>query len=325
MDRRTFHKALGGFALGAAAPLAFAQDYPVRPIRLVVGYPPGGANDIIARLMAQHLSEELGQQVVVDNRAGANGVIGSDAVAKAAPDGYTLLAAGMTPMVLNRLTYKKLPYNAASDFVGISEVASSPMLFAVRPDLKLRSLDDLVKLARDKPGKINFATVGSGGSTRVVFELLKQSTGVDLRYVPYKGAGAAITDILGGIADGMAVDFAALYPFVKEGKLTALAITSDTRSPLLPDVRTVAEQGHPELTCGNWYALSAPAKTPQPIVDKLHAAVAKMVQSPEMKKQLLAQGCEPKASASPQAFNQFAAAELARWGKVIKTAGIEAE
>lgn len=325
VTRRSLSKGLAGLAVAAAAPFALAEEFPSKPIRLIVGYPPGGANDIMARQVSVRLAQVLGVSVVVENRAGANGVLGTEYVAKSAPDGYTLLMGGLTPIVLNRLTYQKLPYNPATDLVGISTVASSPVLFAVRNSLPVHSLTELVQLAKSKPGTLNFATVGSGGSTRVVLELLKLAAGVDIKYVPYKGAAPAITDILGGSVDGMGVDLPALYPFIKDGRLRPLGITSEKRHPLLPEVRTAAEQGLPELTCGNWYAVIAPARTPRAVVDKLHAAIAKIVAMPDMRQQMIAGGVEPMASASPAAFNKFEQSELARWAKVIKAAGIEAE
>ena len=324
-NRRSAMLALGGLTLGAASPFARAQAYPSRPIKLVVGYPPGGANDLLARQIAPRLAEAIGGSVVVENRAGANGVIGAEAVAKAAPDGYTLLAAGLTPLVLNRLTYPKLPYNPVADFVGISTIASSPIIFAVRPNLGVNSLADLVRLAKAKPGALNFATTGSGGSTRVILELFKQAAGVDVSYVPYKGAAPGITDLLAGTMDGMAVDFPVLYPFVKDGRLRGIAITSETRNPLLPQLPTAAEQGMPDLTCGNWYALLAPAKTPRAVLDTLHAGLGKVLQVPEVRQQLVASGVGPMPSASPDVFRGFLDAELARWAKVVKTAKIEAE
>ena len=314
-----------GASLGAIAPIVSAQSYPNKLIRLVVGYPPGGANDILTRHVAPRLGDALSTPVVVENRAGANGIIGAEAVAKAAPDGYTLMMGGLTPLVLNQLTYPKLPYNAVSDFVGITTVASSPVIFSVHPSMAANSLGELVALAKAKRGNLNFATVGTGGSTRVVLELFNLTAGVEVKYVPYKGAAQGLTDLIAGSLDGMAIDFPVLYPFVKDRKLRALAISSENRHPLLPELRTAAEQGFPGLTCGNWYAMMAPAKTPRPIVDRLHAAATKFVAAPEMKQQLLAIGVEPMVQSSPEAFNGFMQSELARWGKVIKTAGIEAE
>ena len=323
--RRNVTKAVATLALGGLSPFASAQEYPSKPIRLVVGYPPGGANDIQARQIAPRLAEVLGTPVVVDNKPGANAALGAEFVAKAAPDGYTLLAGGLTPLVLNLLTYKKLPYDPVKDFIGVSTVASTPILFAVRPGVAANSLAELVRLAKAKPGGLNFATTGTGGSTRVVLELLNQSAGVDIRYVPYKGAAPGITDLLGGMVDGMAVDFPVLYPFVKEGKLRGLAISSEARNPLLPELRTAAEQGMPELTCGNWSSLMVPAKTPRAIVERLHAAMNKVVRMPELRQQMLGIGFVPEASASPEAFSAFMQSEIARWGKVIKAAGVEAE
>jgi len=325
-NRRAVAKGLAGLALSSALPVGLAQsDFPSKSIRLVVGYPPGGANDITARQVAQRLTEVLKVSVVVDNRAGANGLIGSDLVAKATPDGYTLLMGGLTPMVLNRLTYTKLPYNPDADLVGVSTVASSPIVFAVRPSLPVNNLADLVRLAKSKPDAVRFATVGSGGSTRVVLEFLNQATGAGITYIPYKGAAPAITDILGGSVDGMGVDLPALLPFIKDGRLRGIAITSETRNSLLPELRTAAEQGVPELTCGNWYAVVAPARTPRAVLQRLHVALQQVVALPDFRQQTIAGGAEPRASASIEAFASFQQSELARWGKVIKIPGIEAE
>ena len=324
-NRRQIAQGLGGLALSAALPSAWSQqDYPSKPIRLVVGYPPGGANDITARQVAQRLGEVLKVSVVVDNRAGANGLIGSEMVAKSAPDGYTLLMGGLTPMVLNRLTYPKLPY-AEGDLTGISTVASSPIVYAVRPSLPVTNLQELVRLAKSKPDAVQFATVGSGGSTRVVLELLNQATGAGIKYIPYKGAAPGITDILAGNVDGMGVDLPALLPFIKDGKPRGIAITSESRNPLLPDLRTVAEQGVPEMTCGNWFAVVAPSRTPRPILQRLNAALQQVVAMPEFRQQTINGGAEPRASASVEAFASFQQAELGRWGKVIKAVGIEAD
>ncbi len=303
----------------------FAAAYPNKPIRLLVGYPPGGANDLVARHVSAKLGQFLNTQVVVDNRPGANGIVACDAAAKAAPDGYTLLLAGMTPLVLNPLTYAKLPYNTVVDFTGITAVASGPFVIAVRPDLPVNNVQELIALARAQPGKINFATVGTGGSTRVIFELFKSAAKVEIRYVPYKGGAPAIIDVLGGQVEAIALDLAPLLPHVKSGKLRGLGITSESRNPELPALRTMREQGMPEMTGGNWYAVLGPRNLPAPIVATLHEAFAKGVNAPDSKEKLAAFGVEPMISASPQALAQFINSEFARWGGVVKAADIRSE
>jgi tripartite-type tricarboxylate transporter receptor subunit TctC len=306
-------------------PCSFAAAYPDKPVRLVVGYPAGGANDLLARQVAAKLAEVLNSPVVVENRGGANGIIGSEAVAKSAPDGYTLMLAGLTPLVLNPLTYAKLSYDTLADFTHIAAVASGPMVIAVRPDMPVTNIQELVALAKARPGKINFATVGSGGSTRVVFELFKATARVDIRYIPYKGGAQAITDVLGGQVEAIPLDLAALIPFLKAGKLRALGITSESRSSEFPDLRTMSEQGMPEMTGGNWYTVVGPAKLPQPIVAALHAALVKVANAPDFRNKLIANGMEPMASPSPDALAQFIRDELVRWGRVVKAADIRSE
>ncbi len=322
--RRTLQFLLAAAGM-LALPRGFAAAYPDKPIRLVVGYPPGGANDIVARLVAAKLGEVLNAQVVVENRPGANAIIACEAVAKSAPDGYTLLFASMTPLVLNPLTYAKLPYDTLIDFTPINAVASGPVVIAVRPDLRVNTIRELVALAKSRPGTLNFATVGTGGSTRLFFELFKSAAGVDIKYVPYKGAAPAITDILGGQVDGIAVDLAALYSFLVSGKLRGLGITSQRRYPKLPELPTMAEQGMPEMTAGNWYGVLGPAKMPQPLVQTLDAALVKVVHSPDYAEKLAAHGLEPMATASPQSFVQYVESEFARWGRVVKAAHIQSE
>lgn len=313
-------------AAGMAVALpSFAAAYPSKPIRLIVGYPPGGANDLIARHVAGKLNQVLNAPVVVDNRPGANGIIACELVAKATPDGYTLLFAGMTPLVLNPLTYPNVPYKTLTDFAGITAVASGPIVIAARPDLQLNTMHDLVALARSRPGKLNFATVGTGGSTRVFFELLKESAKVDIRYVPYKGGAPAITEVLGGQVEAIALDLAPLLPFVKSGKLRALGITSEKRNTELPDVRTMSEQGLSRMTGGNWYAVLGPPKLPAPIAATLYSALAKSIQAPDSTEKLNAIGVEPMLSANPQALARFIDSEFARWGQVVKAAGIKSE
>jgi len=307
------------------APHVLGAGYPDKPIRLVVGYPPGGANDLIGRHVGARLGAALDTQVVIDNRPGANGSIGCELVAKATPDGYTLLLAGMTPLVLNPLTYAKLPYQTLADFTPISAVASGPMVFAVYPNFAASNIKDLIAAAKTRPGKINFATVGTGGSTRVVFELFKSAAGVELTYVPYKGGAAAITDVIGGRVEAIVLDIAPLLPFVKSGKLRGLAITSEKRSSQLPDVLTMREQGMPEMTAGNWYAVLGPKNLPPAVASTLHASLAKTIGAPESRERLEAIGVEAMTSANPQALVDFIKGEFARWGRVVKAANIRSE
>jgi len=327
-DVTTRRDALRWLAVGATAlvaPFAFAA-YPDKPIRLVVGYPPGGANDIVARHVAARLGETLGAQVVVDNRPGANGIIACEQVAKAAPDGYTLLWGGLTTLVLNPLTYPKLPYDTLNDFTPISTVSSGPVVVSVRPELGVSDMKELFALAKSKPATINFATVGTGGSTRIFFELMKATGNVDVRYVPYKGAAPAITDIVGGQGvDGIAVDLSAVLPFVKSGKLRALGVTSERRNAEMPNVRTMAEQGLPELSGGNWFAVLGPAKLPPALVATLHGALVKVVASPDFKEKLVASGSDPLSSDTPEALKHLIKSEFARWGRVVKAANIQSE
>ena len=316
-------------ALTLAASTALAQTpeatYPAKPVRLVIGFPPGGANDILARMIAPKLTEILGATFIVENRPGANAMIGTDFVAKAAPDGYTIGLAGLSPLVMTAFTYARVPYNSVSDFAGISTVAMNPVLIVVHPSLPARSLKELIALAKAQPGKLDFATAGAGGATRMLVELMKLSAGINVQAVAYKGGGPALTDLLGGHVQGMVMDLPVLYPSVKAGKLRAVAITPERRSPLLPDVATVAEQGLPAMQSSNWYAIIAPAKTPRAIVERLHGAVTRAVQAPDLKEKFLVGGVEPMLSASPEAYTAFLKQEFARWSKVAKAANIKAE
>jgi tripartite-type tricarboxylate transporter receptor subunit TctC len=302
-----------------------AQEYPNKPVRLIIGFPPGGANDIIARQLAPKMAERLGVSVVVENRPGANAIIGTDVVAKAAPDGYTLGLAGVSPMVITAFTYAKVPYDTINDLTGISTVVMTPQLMVVHPSLPANSLKALIAIAKAQPGKIDFATAGSGGTTRMAVELFKLTAGVNVQVVAYKGAAPGITELLGGHVQGMVMDLPVLYAHVKSNKLRGVVITSERRSALLPDVATAAEQGMPALQAVNWYAMVAPAKTPRAIVEKLHGVVTGAVQSPDLKTRLANDGFEPMTSVSLEAYAAFLKQEIARWGKVAKAANIKAE
>ena len=302
-----------------------AQEYPSKPVRLVIGYPPGGSNDIAARQIAPKISERLGVQVVVDNRPGANGMIGGEFVSKSAPDGYTLGLAGLSPLVMSTFTYAKVPYDAVTDFAGITTVVMNPLLIVVHPSLPVRSMRELIALAKAQPGKLDFATAGNGGITRMLVELMKIDTGIKVQHVAYKGAGPALVDLLGGHVQGMTMDLPVMYPQVKNGKLRALAITSERRNALLPDIATVAQLGYPALQAVNWYAIMAPPKTPRPLVERLYSVITQAAKSPDLKERVIAGGSEPMISASPEAYTAFLKQEFARWRKVATAANIRAE
>ncbi len=317
--------ACGAVAAMAAWSSAEAQNYPTKPIRLVVGFPPGGSNDIVARRIAPKLSQLLGVQVIVDNKPGANATIGTDFVAKSAPDGYTLTLGSASPLAISPFTYSNIPYDTLRDFVPITTVAINPELITIHPGVPAHNLKELIALAKAQPGKLNFASSGNGGLPHLAIELFKTLAKIDITHVPYKGAGPALTDVLGGQVQGIIVDIPVLYPHVKEGKLRAVASTGERRAPLLPDLPTAREQGLTHLIAINWFAIMAPAKTPRPIVDKLFAAIAKAATSPEVKEPLAAQGVEDYVSKSPEAFAAFLKEDLQRWAKVAKESGARAD
>ena len=294
-------------------------------MRLVVGFPPGGSNDIVARHLAPRLGEILAVQVVVENRPGANAIIGTEYVAKSPPDGYTLTLASVSPLVISPFTYAKIPYDTVNDFAGITTVAMTPEVIAVHPSVPAHSLKELIALAKARPGKLDFSSSGNGGLPHLVIELFKTVAGVNVQHVAYKGAGPALTDTLGGQVHGIAVDFPVLYPHIKAGELRGLTVASERRNPLLPDLPTSAEQGMPKLFAVNWFAILAPAKTPRAAVDKLHASLLKAANSPDVKERFVSVGVETMTLASPDAFAAFLKEELVRWGKLAKESGARAD
>ena len=309
--------------LAAAPAVCHAQDFPSKPLRIVVGYPPGGVNDIMARVVSQKLSEAWGQQAIVDNRPGASGVIGIEMVARAAPDGHTLGVASLSPLVFSRFTYTKMPYDSLTDFTPLTTLAMTPMLMAVHPSLPARSIKELIALAKAQPGKLDFATSGTGGMTHMIIELFRSATGAQLQTVPYKGATPALTDTLAGHVQGMVEAFPALSPQVKQGRLRGIAVTSEKRNPILPDVPSAAEQGLRDLIVVNWFGVVAPARVPRPIIEKIHGTLVKMPSQPDVKERFDALGLEPMTMATPDAYGNFIKSEIARWGKVAQSAGIK--
>ena len=304
---------------------ARAQSYPTKPIRLVVGFPPGGSNDIVARQLAPKLTQLLGVQVIVDNRPGANATIGTDYVAKSPPDGYTLTLGSASPLAISPFTYPNIPYDTLRDLAPITTVASTPEMIATHPSLPARSLKELVALAKQQPGKLNFASSGNGGLPHLAIELFRKLGNVNIVHVPFKGAGPALTDLMGGHVHAMIVDVPVLAPGVKSGKLRGIAVTAEKRTPLLPDLSTAPEQGMPGLIAVNWFAIMAPAKTPKAVVDKLHEAIVKAATAPELKQQFDTIGVEAFVQPSPEAFADFLRKDLVRWGRVAKESGARAD
>jgi tripartite-type tricarboxylate transporter receptor subunit TctC len=303
---------------------AFAQAYPNHAIRLVVPFPAGGTTDILARDVAKKLTDALGQSVVVDNRPGAGGNIGADLVAKAPPDGYTLLMGTVGTHAINPSLYAKMPYDHVKDFVPVVLVAGVPNVLVVNPSVPVNTVADLIKLAKSKPGAINFASSGSGTSIHLSGELFKTMTGVDMTHVPYKGSSPALTDLMGGQVQIMFDNLPSSLALIKSGKLRAVAVTSLKRAPALPDVPTVSESGVPGFEASSWFGILAPAGTPAPIVAKLNAEVNKWLQSPEGKEQLLAQGAEV-AGGPPEQFVAHIRAETDKWAKVVKASGAKVD
>jgi len=299
-----------------------AQNYPSKPIRFIVPYPPAGGTDVVARILAEPLTAALGQPIVIDNRGGAAGNLGTDLAAKAAPDGYTILFT-LSSHTINPKLYDKLPFDVERDFVPISLAALSPQILVANPSLPVNNIRELIALAKAQPGKLNYASVGTGSPAHIAGELFKLKTGVDMVHVPYKGGGPAIADTLGGQVQLAIVTLPAAIQYVKAGRLKALAIASDRRSEAAPEIPTIAETV-PECVVNSWYGALAPAKTPPAIVAKLQAAFAKVLAMPEVKAKLFLQGAEAASSTSAE-FDERIRAELKQWEYVIREAKIKAE
>lgn len=310
-------------AVGSTAALAQAA-YPSKPVRLIVPYPAGGTTDIIARLTAHQLGERLKQSFIVENRAGASGAIGAQAVAQSAPDGYTLVMGTASSHGINSAVQKSLPYDAIKDFAPITVVASTPNIIVANNNVPVKTLADLLKLAKAEPGKINFGSTSPGGSPHMSAELLKMMTSTDMMHVPYKGAAPMLADLLGGQVQIGFDNLPSSIAFVKSGKVRALAVTTAQRWPGAPDIPTVAESGVPGYEVSGWFGLLAPAGTPSEILHKLQSAVAEAVRSPEVAKQLRDLGAEPVAS-TPQAFAQEIRKDVEKWRNVVKTTGVKLE
>jgi len=310
-------------ALAQSASTGSGQAYPAKSIRIIAPFTAGGPVDITARILAQKLNESWGQPVIVENRAGASGTIGTDVVAKAPADGYTALLSSSAHVIVPSIV-PKLPYDAIRDFTPVSVVMSSPLLLVVTPTLPVSNAQEFVALAKARPGELSFASAGAGSSTHLTSELLKSVTATKMVHVPYKGQSQAITDVISGQVPFMFNTLPAVIEFIKARRLRALAITSEKRSPRLPDVPTFAESGYRDLITGSWYAAWLPAKTPESIVTRWSSEIVRIVNLPDVRSRILDLGGEPVAS-TPAQFDAFQKAEAARWAKIVRESGARAE
>jgi tripartite-type tricarboxylate transporter receptor subunit TctC len=308
----------------AAATGAAAQAYPTKPVTFIVPFPPGGGTDISARTVAAKLTQKWGQSVIVENRAGAAGILGADAAAKARPDGYTLLIVNVGVTSINPTLYPKLPYNPDTAFAPVSLICELPFVLMASPSFKPSSVKELVALAKANPDKVTFASSGSGGSPHLTAEIFQLATGTKMTHVPYKGGGPAMTDLMAGHVNLLFASVLESSGHIKAGKLKGLAVTHAKRSPAIPDVPTLAEAGVPGAESGSWIALLAPATTPAAIIDKVAADVKEAVSAPDVREKLIAQGAVPQAS-TPKELQALIDADRARYGRIIREKGLKAE
>ena len=300
-----------------------ADDFPNKPIKIVVGFPAGQGTDTIARALTPKLQAELGQALIVENKAGAGGILGQQAAATAAPDGYTILFTSAGPMAVNPGVYEKLPYDPVKDYAAIAGVINVPLVLVANAALPAKNVKELAAMAKAKPGEVNFASSGNGVTNHLAMEMLANAAGVKMTHVPYKGSPAALTDLMGGSVSVMFDTPVSVLPHIKSGRLKALAVSGSTRIAALPDVPTVAES-YPGFSAVSWMAFVAPAKTPAPIVAKLSDAVIKVVNTPDMQKYFLAQGVEPMPMTSVE-LGKFIKSEVEKWGKAAKAAGAKVD
>ena len=312
-------------ALAALAPLpAAAQTYPNKPIKLVVPYAPGGGADGVARIVAKRVSEQIGQGIVIENKGGAGSIVGTDQVAKAEPDGYTLLLGQSGPISINPAVYKSLPYDPIRDFAPVTMMTGYPYILVVNADFPARTLQEFVALAKAKPGTMNYGSTGVGAANHLVAELFDRKAGLQITHVPYRGTALAVADLLAGTLTLVFGDPVTVLPHLKSGKLRALAVTSAQRSPVAPEVPTVAESGYPGFEALAWHGILAPAKTPPAIVDRLNAEFVKALADPATRELLVNQALAPVGS-SPQAFADFIKTDIATWKAVASDAKIQVE
>jgi tripartite-type tricarboxylate transporter receptor subunit TctC len=308
----------------ALAPVATGQAWPTKPIKLVAPSTPGDAPDVIARMVAEKLSIALGQQVVVDNKPGAGGVVGSDAVAKSAPDGYTLIMGNAGSHGINAAVYSKLPYDIQRDFAPVSQVAIAPNVMVINPNVPAQSVAEFIAYAKSQPGKLSYASGGNGSSAHMSMELFKSMAGLDIQHIPYKGSSPALTDVVAGQVVVFIGNMPPTVPLVKAGKLRALGVTTKSRSALMPELPTIAEAALPGYETVAWFGVLAPAGTPPDVVNRLSHEIAKIAKSPEMREKLLAMGAEPVGS-TPEEFKGVIDRDIAKWKPLAQKVGIKVD
>jgi tripartite-type tricarboxylate transporter receptor subunit TctC len=322
--KTVIHVLVAAMLVAAGTPALQAQDYPAKPIRLIIPYTPGGTADMLARTMGQKMAASLGQQIIIDNRPGAGGNIGADLAAKAASDGYTILMGTVATHAINPNLYPTMPYDADKDFAPIVLIATLPNLLVVNPSVPAKNVQELVALAKAKPGELAFASAGNGTSQHLSGELFKKMTGVDMIHIPYKGSAPAVSDLIGGQVQLMFDNIPSSLPQVRAGKLRALAVTGPKRSPVLPDLPTLSEAGLPGFSITSWFALFAPAGTPSKILLRLNKEAGKAIASQDLRQQWLAQGIEPAGGTAEQ-LAEFRRIEAPKWAKIVRDTGARVE
>ncbi|MGZ5261337.1 MAG: Bug family tripartite tricarboxylate transporter substrate binding protein [Burkholderiales bacterium] len=322
MRRSKLRALVAAIAIGLTCG-ASAQSFPVKPVRLIVPFPPGGGTDVVSRMLGQKLTEMWGQQVIIDNRPGASMMIGHELGAKAPPDGYTLVMSSNNHTI-NPSVYKTIPYDTVKDFAPVTLIGTSPLVLVVHPSLPVRTTKELIALAKSKKGELTYASSGSGGPLHMAGELFKLRAGVDMTHVPYKGSGPAETDLVGGHVQVLFAGPVSASGHIKAGKMKPLAVTSLKRSRTFPNLPTISEEALPGYEAGIWWGLLAPAATPREVINKLHADFVKVLQMPDTQQKLLSQGGEPVGS-TPEQFQKMIVTEIAQWAKVVKAANIKAD
>lgn len=317
---------LAAAALVALAPLAGigAEPFPGKQVRFVVPYPPGGPLDTVARLLGQKVSASIKHPVVIDNVPGAGGNIGAGVVARAAPDGYTILMGAVATHAINPTLYSTIPYNAEKDFIAVTQLASTPNVLVVNNAIEANSVAEFIKLAKSKPGKLNFGSGSTGSAGHLAGELFKTMAGVDMAHIPYKGAAGAMQDLIGGRVDLMFDNLASSLSQVKGGRVRALAVTTPKRTKLAPELPTIAESGLPGFDISTWFGIFVPAGTPRPVVDRLHAEFTRALAAPDVREKMLALGAEPVGS-TPEQFTAYVKAEAAKYAKLVRTSGAKVD